>query len=95
MMARRGAGGGLPVPCGAPVAPAGGDRRNLRIAFENLSTPAEPAPRLEAGGPPLKRSNLAQAVIHIGAMLAGFLLVSSAAVGVGASIVILFCGQCR
>jgi hypothetical protein len=93
--ARRGAGGGLPIPCGATAQGGGEAPRNLRIAFENISAPAEPAPRLEAGGPPLKRSKFTQAIIDIGAVIFGCLFIASASVGTGAAIVILFCGNCR
>ncbi|MDB5608120.1 MAG: hypothetical protein JWP25_5020 [Bradyrhizobium sp.] len=92
MTARRGTGGGMPVPCGAPA--AGGDRRNLRVSFKNLSAPA-PGPDIESGRAAFKRSNLTQAVIDIGALLFGFLFLCSFAVGTGAAFVILFCGNCR
>lgn len=63
MTARRWTGGGLPVPSGAHAATRDGEpRRNLNIAFENLSS-ASALPDLEAGRPAFKRSNLAQAVI--------------------------------
>lgn len=63
MTARRWTGGGLPVPSGAHAARDGVPRRNLHIAFENLSSASPPRPDLEAGRPAFKRSNLAQTVI--------------------------------
>lgn len=90
MSARSQASGEMPNRAHAPAA-----RRNLRVTFENLSSPASAPPWLEAGSPSFKRSNLSQAVIDIGAMLFGLLLVASVALGVGASIIILFCGYCR
>jgi hypothetical protein len=79
--ARRGAGGGLPFPGGAHAQGGGEAPRNLRMVFETLSAPAEAAPRLDAGSPPLKRSKITQALIDIGALLFGCLFVASASVG--------------
>ena len=53
------AGGALHSPAHAPE--DGGSGRNLRIVFENISAPA--APDDKAARLPLKRSNLAQAII--------------------------------
>lgn len=83
----------MPIPCGAPGAGDGGPRRNLHIAFENLSASA--APDLEAGRPAFKRSNLAQTVIDVIAVASGCLLVASVSVSIGAAFVLLFCGDCR
>lgn len=69
-------------------APIGGDHRR------NSSSATAP-PWLEAARPALKRSNLAQAVIDVSAVLWGLLVVASASIAVGASFVILLCGNCR
>lgn len=81
-------GGASHSPAHAPV--DGGPGRNLLMTFENLSAPAESAPRLNAGSPPFKRSNLAQAVFDIAALIFIALFLALTAAGIGVALFILF-----